>query len=142
MIVTNQTGWNVMDKAKDANGRPMLQPDPANATRKLFKHLPVHGFSDAQLPNDSTSGTKAPFFYGDLKAGCYFVEFAYQFFDASAHAGFVKNRTLMRVIEGYDVIQADAAAYCYGLLDPAAAEMPQVTVTVEGEVTTKAAAAG
>ena len=70
------------------------------------------------------------------------MEFAYQFFDASAHAGFVKNRTLMRVIEGYDVIQADAAAYCYGLLDPAAADVPTVTVTVDGEVTTKAAAAG
>lgn len=142
VLVTNQTGWNVLDKAKDANGRPMLQPDPANATRKLFKNLPVHVFSDAQLPNDSTAGTKAPVFYGDLKSGCYFVEFAYQFFDASAHAGFVKNRTLMRVIEGYDVIQADADAYCYGLLDPAEANMPTVTVTVDGEVTTKAAAAG
>lgn len=139
VVVTNQTGWNVMDKAKDANGRPMLQPDPANATRKLFKNLPVHVFSDAQLPNESA---KAPIFYGDLKAGCYFVEFAYQFFDASAHAGFVKNRTLMRVIEGYDVIQADAAAYCYGLLDPAAANAPTVDVSVKGTVTTKAEAAG
>ena len=139
VVVTNQTGWNVMDKAKDANGRPMLQPDPANATRKLFKNLPVHVFSDAQLPNEST---KAPVFYGDLKAGCYFVEFAYLFFDASAHAGFVKNRTLMRVIEGYDVIQADAAAYCYGLLDPAAANAPTVDVSVKGTVTTKAEAAG
>ena len=139
VVVTNQTGWNVMDKAKDANGRPMLQPDPANATRKLFKNLPVHVFSDAQLPNEST---KAPIFYGDLKAGCYFVEFAYQFFDASAHAGFVKNRTLMRVIEGYDVIQADADAYCYGLLDPAAANAPTVDVSVKGTVTTKAEAAG
>ena len=81
-------------------------------------------------------------FYGDLKAGCYFVEFAYLFFDASAHAGFVKNRTLMRVIEGYDVIQADAAAYCYGLLDPAAANAPTVDVSVKGTVTTKAEAAG
>ena len=139
VVVTNQTGWNVMDKAKDANGRPMLQPDPANATRKLFKNLPVHVFSDAQLPNEST---KAPIFYGDLKAGCYFVEFAYQFFDASAHAGFVKNRTLMRVIEGYDVIQADVDAYCYGLLDPAAANAPTVDVSVKGTVTTKAEAAG
>lgn len=139
VVVTNQTGWNVMDKAKDANGRPMLQPDPANATRKLFKNLPVHVLSDAQLPNEST---KAPIFYGDLKAGCYFVEFAYQFFDASAHAGFVKNRTLMRVIEGYDVIQADADAYCYGLLDPAAANAPRVDVSVKGTVTTKAEAAG
>lgn len=54
----------------------------------------------------------------------------------------MKNRTLMRVIEGYDVIQADVDAYCYGLLDPAAADMPTMTVTVDGEVTTKAASAG
>ena len=70
------------------------------------------------------------------------MEFAYLFFDASAHAGFVKNRTLMRVIEGYDVIQADADAYCYGLLDPAAANAPTVDVSVKGTVTTKAEAAG
>ena len=54
----------------------------------------------------------------------------------------MKNRTLMRVIEGYDVIQADAAAYCYGLLDPAAANAPTVDVSVKGTVTTKAEAAG
>lgn len=135
VIVTNQTGWNIMDEAKDANGRYMLQPDPANAARKLFQNLPVHVFSDAQLPNDTG---KAPVFYGDLKAGCYFVEFSYQFFDASAHAGFTKNRTLMRVIEGYDVLQADTDAYCYGVLDPAASSASAVDVNVKNTVTTKA----
>ena len=66
------------------------------------------------------------------------MEFSYQFFDASAHAGFTKNRTLMRVIEGYDVLQADTDAYCYGVLDPAASSASAVDVNVKNTVTTKA----
>lgn len=116
MIVTNQTGFNIMDNEKDQNGRGLLQPDPTNATRKMFKELPIKVFSDAQLPNVEE---KAPVFYGDTKSGAYFMEFQYLFFASSAHAGFTKNRTLLRVIEGYDVIGTDKEAYCYGLLSAA-----------------------
>jgi len=118
VIATNQTGFNLMDKEKDANGRKLLQPDPAKPTGKLFKGLPVKVYSDAQLPN--VDG-KAPVFYGDTKAGVWFIGFQYTFFASSAHAGFKKNQTLLRVIEGYDVIAADKEAYCYGLLAPAVA---------------------
>ena len=58
-----------MTRQKDANGKTSLSSPAHNATRKLFKNLPVHVFSDAQLPNDSTSGTKAPF-YQRPQAGC------------------------------------------------------------------------
>lgn len=113
VIVTNQTGFNLMSKEKDATGRSYLQPDPANSARKLFDGLPIRVFSNAQLPN---VGGKAPVFYGNTESGVYFIEFKYTFFASSAHAGFTKNRTLMRVIEGYDVIEADKEAYCYGLI--------------------------
>lgn len=114
IIVTNQTGFNLMSKQKDAAGNSYLQPDLANPARKLFNGLPIRVFSNAQLP-DVTG--KAPVFYGNTEEGVYFIEFKYMFFASSAHAGFVKNRTLMRVIEGYDVIEADKEAYCYGLLE-------------------------
>lgn len=117
VIVTNQTGFNLMDQEEDADGRKLLQPDPAKPTGKMFKGLSVKVYADAQLPN--VEG-KAPVFYGDTKAGVWFIEFQYTFFAASAHAGFSKNQTLMRVIEGFDVIEADKEAYCYGLLAPAA----------------------
>lgn len=117
VIVTNQTGFNLMDKEKDAHGHKLLQPDPTKPTGKLFKGLPIKVFSDAQLPNEEG---KAPVFYGNTKEGAYFIEFQYTYFAASAHAGFRNNQTLMRVIEGFDVIEADKEAYCYGLLEPAA----------------------
>lgn len=113
-IVTNQTGFNRMSKEKDATGRSYLQPDPVNTARKLFNGLPILVYSDAQLPN---VGDKAPVYYGDTGAGVYFMEFKYLFFASSVHAAFTSNKTLMRVIEGYDVIEADKAAYCYGLID-------------------------
>lgn len=117
VIVTNQTGFDLMDREEDADGHKLLQPDPTKPTGKIFKGLPVKVYSNAQLPN--VEG-KAPVFYGDTKSGVYFIEFSYTYFAASAHAGFRKNQTLMRVIEGYDVIEADKGAYCYGLLSPAA----------------------
>lgn len=118
VIVTNQTGFNLMDREEDADGHKLLQPDPTRPTAKLFKGLPVKVFSDAQLPN---VGGKAPVFYGDTKSGVWFIEFRYTYFASSAHAGFRKNQTLLRVIEGYDVIEADKDAYCYGLLSGAEA---------------------
>ncbi len=67
VVVTNQTGWNVMDKAKDANGRPMLQPDPRQRhPEALQEPAPVHVFP---TPSSPTS-TKAPLFTAILKAGC------------------------------------------------------------------------
>ena len=117
LIATNQTGFNLMDQEKDADGHHLLQPDPTRPTGKVFKGLPVKVYSNAQLPD--VDG-KAPVFYGDTRSGIMFIEFQYTFFAASAHAGFRKNQTLMRVIEGFDVIEADKEAYCYGLLAPAA----------------------
>jgi HK97 family phage major capsid protein len=116
LIATNQTGFNLMDQEKDADGHKLLQPDPTKPTGHLFKGLPVLVYSDKQLPNE---GGKAPVFYGDTKSGVWFMEFSTSYFATSTHAGFLKNQTLMRVIEGYDVIAADKDAYCYGLLGQA-----------------------
>lgn len=119
VIVTNQSGFAAMATETDENGRPMLQPDPTNHTRYLYQGRPVKVYADAMLAN--IDETHAPVFYGDTKAGAYFVELIYQFFDSSAHAGFGKNQTHLRVIEGFDVISADKDAYCYGSYELAVA---------------------
>ena len=113
-IVTNQTGFNFLDEAVDGLGRPILSPDPSNATKKMFNGLPIMVFSDAQLANVNGD---APIFYGDMKSGAYFMEKNALEFAVSEHAEFKNNMTCLRVIEGFDVIQADSAAYKYGLLD-------------------------
>lgn len=112
VIVTNQSGFAVLDEEEDKNGRPILQPNPANATEKLFQGLPVHVFPDALLPN--IDATHFPVIYGDLKAGATFVEHQSLEFALSEHFFFNKNQNCLRVIEGFDVMSTDTGAYIYG----------------------------
>lgn len=112
VIATNQSGFACLDAEEDADGRPVLQPNPANPTEKLFQGLRVHVFPDAQLPN--IDGTHFPMIYGDTKAGATFVEHQNLEFAISEHFMFNKNQNCLRVIEGFDVMSTDTAAYIYG----------------------------
>lgn len=113
-IVTNQTGFDMLDKATDDIGRPILQPDPNDATIKRFKGHAITQFSDAQLPN--IDSTHAPVIYGDTARALWFIENpSYQFAsDGGKGIGFTKAQTLLRVIEGYDVMAAHTDDYIYG----------------------------
>ncbi|PKM71512.1 MAG: phage major capsid protein [Firmicutes bacterium HGW-Firmicutes-16] len=120
VIVTNQSGFVYLDSEKDLTGKPILQPNPANSTQKIFQDMAVLVLPDAQLPDVSS---KHPFFYGRTSDGCWFIDLLGYLFASSEHAGFSKNQTHMRMIEGFDTVQADKDAYCYGLLtepEPAA----------------------
>ena len=112
VIATNQSGFACLDAEEDNDGRPVLQPNPANPTEKLFQGLRVHVFPDAQLPN--IDATHFPMIYGDTKAGATFVEHQNLEFTISEHFLFNKNQNCLRVIEGFDVMSTDTAAYIYG----------------------------
>ena len=112
VIVTNQSGFAALDEEEDKDGRPVLQPNPANPTEKLFQGLPVKVFPDAQLPN--IDGTHFPVIYGSTKAGATFVEHKALEFALSEHYMFGKNQNCLRVIEGFDVMSTDTGAYIYG----------------------------
>lgn len=114
VVVTNQTGFATLDAEKDQTGRGILTVNPANATQKMFNGLPIHVFSDAQLPN---VGGKAPIFYGSLKAGATFVEHTALEFATSEHFFFGKNQNALRVVEGFDVMGTDTDAYVYGTFE-------------------------
>ena len=111
-IVTNQSGFAALDAEEDAEGKPVLQPNPANPTEKTFQGLPVKVFPDAQLPN--IDATHFPMFYGATKAGCTFIEYQGLTFDTSEHYFFGKNQNCLRVTEGFDVMGTDTSAYIYG----------------------------
>lgn len=112
IIATNQSGFACLDAEEDADGRPVLQPNPANPTQKLFQGLVVHVFPDAQLAN--IDATHFPMIYGDTKAGATFVEHQNLEFTISEHFLFNKNQNCLRVIEGFDVLSTDTDAYIYG----------------------------
>ena len=112
VIVTNQSGFACLDAEEDADGRPVLQPNPANPTEKLFQGLRVEVFPDAQLAN--IDATHFPVIYGATKAGATFVEHKALEFNVSEHYLFGKNQNCLRVVEGFDVMSTDTSAYIYG----------------------------
>ncbi|MFR7349467.1 phage major capsid protein [Peptoniphilus sp.] len=110
VVVTNQSGFDYLDKLEDGNKRPLLTTDLTDSTKKLFKGKRVLVLTDEMLPQDAK---KYPFYVGDL------AEFA-NFYDRkgveiarSTEAGFTKNATLLRVIERFDVKATDEEAVVY-----------------------------
>jgi HK97 family phage major capsid protein len=49
LIMTNQDGYNYIDQLRDADGRPLLQPDPTKPTQKLLFGKPVVVLSNKTL---------------------------------------------------------------------------------------------
>lgn len=116
VVVTNQDGFDELDKAVDSTGRAILQPDPTSPTRKLFAGYPVRVYSNALLPTTGTTTKKAPIIYGNLAEAVQFVDNEMYAFATSEAAGFKSNTTIARVIEHVDVVQIDNsdAIYIYG----------------------------
>lgn len=67
IILTNQDGYNYLDKLKDTQGHYLLQPNPLNPTEKMLGGKVVKVVSNKVLPTDpSGSGKNAPVIIGDL----------------------------------------------------------------------------
>ena len=69
-LVTNQDGFNALDKMKDLDGNYILEKDPTNATKGklLFGKHPVLVLDNAILTTRDDEGTKhAPIYVGDMK---------------------------------------------------------------------------
>lgn len=62
-ILTNRSGYNVLDNLTDKNGRGLLQPDPTQPKRMLLSGRPIIVLSDAILANGEG---KAPIYLGDF----------------------------------------------------------------------------
>lgn len=75
ICITNQSGFNFMDKLKDNDGNYIMQPDPTKKTEKLlFGVYPVIKLSNKTLKSEVVDGTpeggktyKYPVYCGDLK---------------------------------------------------------------------------
>ncbi|AKQ74873.1 phage major capsid protein [Bacillus licheniformis] len=115
-VVTNQSGFNVLDKLKDAFGRYLLQPNPTDPTKKLLFGKPVSVISDKYLPNGGTkTTTKYPLIIGDLKEAVKLFD-RQQYSILTTNVGgkaFYRNSTDMRIIEREDVVLWDTDAVVY-----------------------------
>lgn len=67
-VVTNQDGFNYLDKQKDSEGRYLLQPNPLDSTQKMLFGKSVTVLSNKVLPTDAAGGTKkAPLLIGSFE---------------------------------------------------------------------------
>ena len=100
VIVTNQSGFDYLDKIEDENGHPLMTMLPDEAVYK-FKGKEVVVLSNETLPNDTTTGV--PFLVGSLRDAVKFIERKGVVVAVSSEAGFETNSTLLRAVERFDV---------------------------------------
>ena len=110
IILTNQNGFDYLDTQKDENGRPILTESLVNRTQKLFKGRPVVVMTNGELPNTGTGGKVIPVYVGDLSEYAAFFDREGVSVAVSTEAGFVKNATLLRAVQRFDVQVIDKEA--------------------------------
>lgn len=116
-IYTNQDGFNHLDQLKDGDGRPLLQPDPTNATQKRLFGRPVVVLSNKTIA--TTAEGLVPFIVGDLKEAVVLFDRQQMSLDMTKEGGnaWRTNTTEFRAIEREDVKVWDSEAVVYGQLD-------------------------
>ena len=113
VVALNQDAFSFLDELEDGMGRPLLQPNPSQATDYLLLGLPVYVFSNAEMPTtgDEIGGYSAPIYVGALSEGAIFFDRDVYEVGISEDAGFTKNQIIAKVVERFDVKQADVDAY-------------------------------
>lgn len=109
-FVTNQSGFAVLAKVKDAQGRYMIQRDVTNPEQYRIGGKPVTVVADRWLPDVSGSH---PLYYGDFKqAVTLFDREDMSLLSTNIGAGsFEHDETKIRVIDRFDVEPVDGDAY-------------------------------
>jgi HK97 family phage major capsid protein len=129
IVLTNQDGFNWLDKQKTTDGDYILQKDPTQATKKLlFGEYPVTKVSNKVLkstvvgPAEAPTGYKYPFYMGDLKEAITLFDRESLSIEFSTEAGDLwgKDLTGVKVRERLDIKTVDEEAVVKG----------EVTVTV------------
>lgn len=126
-IYTNSDGLSWLDKMKDTNGRPLLNPVP-NEPKKMqlsvgASIIPVVKFPNSVLKSvaaTSTAGGKIPFMIGDMKEAIVKFDRKMLTIDASNTAtigslnAFASDMTLLRGIFRADYVTRDSGAIYKG----------------------------
>lgn len=116
MIITNQDGFDYLDKLVDENKRPLLTNSLTDPAKKMFKGKLIEVMSNEHL---KSTGTKLTFYVGDMEEYlAFFDRNAYEM-AVSKEAGFTKNATMMRVIERFDIKKVDTKAVVNVEITPA-----------------------
>lgn len=110
-VLTNQSGFNWLDKLKDKDGNYILQKDPTNASKRLlFGAYPVVVVSNKTIKN-STAG-KTPIYCGNFEEAITLFDRENLTIGISAEAGdlWKNDQTGIKVRERLDCEIVDDAA--------------------------------
>jgi len=112
-IVTNQDGFNFLDKIKDGNGNYILQPVVGEVDKFMVKGKKLHVYDNTVLP---TTEGKIPMIIGDIEMSVILFDRQTVAVKVTTEGGdaFDNDLTLLRAIERNDVQILDADAYVYG----------------------------
>jgi len=115
VVVMNQDAFNVFDTMKDGDGKPVLQPNPLNATQKMIAGKVIYVYSNKTIP---TVATKAPVIIGSFKeAVTLFDREQISLLSTNVGGGAFKgNRTDIRAITREDVRMVDTDALVFAEL--------------------------
>ena len=124
-VITNQTGYNYLDKLKDSDGKYLLQPDPTKPTQKLlFGEYPVVKLSNKVLKNGTKSAgsknyTTVPVFCGCTEDAVTLFDRDVISLDISTVAGdlWEDDKTGLKVRERFDVVGTDSGAVVKGVIE-------------------------
>ena len=136
IVLTNQDGFNYLDKLKDGDGNYIMQPDVTDKTKMLlFGRYPIHVVSNKTLKSenvlkggtgadkDTVTGYKYPIFMGDLKEAITLFDREKITIELSTEAGdlWAKDLTGIKVRDRFDVQAVDEAAVVKGIITVAVA---------------------
>lgn len=123
-IITNDNGLQELQMLKDGNGRPLLNPNPADPMKMQISAganvIPVVVLPNSDFPNVKDTNDYAPIIIGDLKEAVTLFDrnkMSLKMSDTASVTGFnafEEDLTLIRGLEREDVVVKDKNAYVYG----------------------------
>lgn len=126
MVITNQSGFNYLDKLKDSDGNYILQKDPTQKTKGklLFGEYPIVKMSKKVLKSTpildtdgvTVKGYKHPIFCGDMKEAITLFDRNVMTIDMNDKAAglWEKDMTGIKVRDRFDVQPVDEGAIVKG----------------------------
>lgn len=123
MAITNQNGFNYLDKLKDSDGKYILQPNPTQPTQTLlFGKYQIVKVSNKTVKSvemkngDTVTGYKHPIYMGDLKEAITLFDRNVITIDMNDKAAglWEKDMTGIKVRDRFDVQPVDKNAVIKG----------------------------
>jgi HK97 family phage major capsid protein len=120
MVITNQSGYNFLDKLKDEDGKYILQPNPTQPTQMLlFGKYPIVKVSNKVIKSVTIeTGAKHPVYMGDLKEAITLFDRNVLTIDMNDKGAglWEKDLTGIKVRDRFDVQPVDEAAVVKGFI--------------------------